>query len=113
LLGVIANSIQPSAAAHHQPPADIYNRYHNSGYQTREQIGQGLRSNVLNNLNQIPQQQHIPSQVTGYTNTLIHGSAPNVEGDLQNHVAGQVRPIINQNLPRGVSVDPYQFMQQR
>lgn len=114
LLGVIANSMQPSAGAHQpvQREIDTYNRY-NSGYQTREQIGQGLRGNVMNNLNQLPQQQYIPSQVNGYTNNLINGQMPNVQGDLQNQAAGHARNVTNQYLPRGVSVDPVQLLQQR
>ena len=117
LLGVIANSVQPSAGnPQHQQVrqvVDQYNRYNNTGYQSREQIGQGLRGNVLNNLNQLPQQQHIPSQVNGYTNTLINGQMPNVQGGLQNQAAGHARNVTNQYLPRGVSVDPVQLLQQR
>lgn len=116
LLGVIANGIQPSAGNQHQQVrqvVDQYNRYNNTGYQSREQIGQGLRGNVLNNLNQLPQQQHIPSQVNGYTNTLINGQMPNMQGDLQNQAAGHARNVTNQYLPRGVSVDPVQLLQQR
>lgn len=88
-----------------------YNPY--SGYQTREQISQGLQRNIVSNISQIPQQPHISSRVTSYSGALVNGNMPNVQQDAQNEVAGQVRAITNQNLPHGISIDPYQLMQQK